>query len=1009
MKKIHSRRKSVAAIFIALSIICLFHHRAGGVASAAGDPIASLKVQKGTVLVKSAGDILWKEAEDGLELFSGDTVRTRGQSSAFVNFEAGNYVKLLPLATLRIAEYEAEDGYHTTIVDIGYGRVLARVSVPEDTAQFVMKANKAIIRGSDAAAFIETGLLGAGCVDLINGSVQAASVDYPENEISLLAGYRFSVLPDDDIPEPVLLQTMPDENFINTHSCMPPEFSQVQEITIELAEPEEEDDKAKCLEEDESCQKNSECCSEVCQDNKCLEEYIIKISTTTTVVFLCQAGGEDCEENDECCSKTCFENICAEECLDDEEKCESNNECCSGTCEDNKCVGEGIEEFTAQQERCFGFGYQCEEDDECCSEVCKNNTCAEEEVKCLEEDESCQKNSECCSEVCQNNKCLEEYVIKVSTTVTFSCIEIGEECKEGSECCSKTCTDNKCVAETTAPATACEEYPEIFDVTVSDEDVDDTGEVIMESEFACDMQATASIKWSASLECGAITSITISEADKASIFFDGAGAGETADNSYELPIYDTKPREMIIRARGDNEKEAFFTFTIKLQGQGLTALPLITDVLVNGQFVDEGDSLEVRSTDCTVMNVTFSGSASSECGDLKEVTGELDGSDMAIRGRDTWSAAESFSEDTMFTVVLLAEDETGRKSEPFEFEVDLVRGIDLPEVEIESIGGEPVVMFGEPMELYRNDLVNGKLEVVGSAYSNHCAITRVEASVDDATNWYQAEGTTRWTYSYRPSDGDYWVSARSFDDTGGESEEMMNPVEMIYSTYTLEEKLQMTFEEMMQAYRDKDTDTFMENTSPYFSSSYGSVEYFSRLESSLDDKFTEQSSIYIRYQESSHTVSGDTGRVSFQWDANSATSGYSHSSVFVFSKTRGGWKFITVEDDKTFLRHTDEVAYLTATADKSTMIADRNDIATISVEVRDSAYNPVKDGTMVAFTHATNGEIDPMSATAEGMIDIEYLAGSRQGTVTVTATSGSFSDTVSFIMEPESAPPPPDR
>jgi hypothetical protein len=814
---------------------------------------AQFSFVEGTVLVRTAGELLWDKAATGTDLKNGSLVKTTGSSIAIIRFTDDSYVRVLPMSTVIIEKHHSENGMVTTIVSFEQGKAWAKMDFSAENEQFVLESGNVFIRGKTASAFIETDGHDNTCFELAKGVATVRSPASPGIEKTIVKNQRILIREGADIGDTENSDDITDENGAADHSCLP-------------------------------------------RSGKETPEVVTQGSTTTENAIDSLVSSDEPEHEEEQAVKT-------------EEP--------------------GGEEYI-------------------------------------------------------------EVTMTVTTTANFS---VSAEAP----------STQTVPAESTD--TSCEEYPVISNVTVSDDEVEDTGTVALESELPCDFRATATIKWSAYSECGTVKSVTIRESDKAPVFFPGASSGETVNSTYEFLIRDYKQKEMIIKAAGGNGKDTLYSFTIKPQGQSSAALPEISGVTVNGIGADDGSTIRVESKECGPMPVDIKGSAGSECGDIENISVTLDSSDMPVKGRDSWSVKQSFNEDETFMVAIEARDSSGRTSAGFEFEVELVRTVALPEVELQTIGGKEPSPFGGPLELFRNDLVDGNLEVTGRAISEYCEITKVEASTDDSTSWFGAEGTKTWAYRFKPSDGTYEVSAHAFDSSGNESEEM-DSFEIIYSKYTLEEKLLMTFNDMMQAYRDKDSDTFMAFTSPNFSSPYDSIEDYNRMETALSDKFSEQTTVYIRYQETSHSVSGETGRVTFSWDANPASSGYSHKATFVFTKTTEGWKFTAVQDNDTFLRHTNIAAYLTASSDRNTLYADGQDTAIISAVARDSAYDPVKDGTAVNF-QASSGWIDASATTEEGIAELEYTSGAYEGFVTVGVSSGSISDTVTIRTIPLPPPGPP--
>lgn len=559
----------------------------------------------------------------------------------------------------------------------------------------------------------------------------------------------------------------------------------------------------------------------------------------------------------------------------------------------------------------------------------------------------------------------------------------------------------------------CEESPVFFDVTVSDEEAEDTGEVILDSELPCDLNATATIVWNTSVECGSIKSTSVGEANKPPVFFNGAGPGQVAGGKLDYAIKDAKPHEMIIKSEADNGKITFYSFTVKVQGQTSSALPEISGVTINNVEVDEDSTYHLGSTSCGDMPFEIKGTATSECGDIKEVELEVDGTDVLVKGKDSWAYSKKFNEDDTFPVVVRASDSSGRTSRDYEIEIELVREITPPYVSIETIGGEePITSSGEPMALYRNNLESGKLIVKGSVESTYCSITKIEASADEGSSWISAAAGAKWEFPFTPSDEtEYQIMVRATDEAGQESDEM-TPLEIIYFKYTLLEKLEMTFKDMMDWYVSENDDDFMEYVLDSFTSTAedDSVKSRSNLEQALQNKFDEQQAIYLNYQTPSYSISGTYGYVLFSWNAHPASdNNYWHSANFIFSKTGYGWKLVKVDDKDTFLRHTSKTAFLEIQNGYMTSLeANREDTTDIEVMARDSAYNPVKDGTLIKFT-ATTGTVTSPEMTDEGLAEATYTSGSSQGTamITVSATEGPATSQKAYIEQLPEAPPGP--
>jgi hypothetical protein len=245
------------------------------------------------------------------------------------------------------------------------------------------------------------------------------------------------------------------------------------------------------------------------------------------------------------------------------------------------------------------------------------------------------------------------------------------------------------------------------------------------------------------------------------------------------------------------------------------------------------------------------------------------------------------------------------------------------------------------------------------------------------------------------------------DAAGNVSEEAFQSLEIQYSQLTREEELLDIFRRLIQAYIDKNSSGFMDLTSDAFTSDYQGVEDFNSLENSLDNKFIAESTIYLRYQVSSTTVSGNNGQVVFNWDANRSTTGYAQSAVFFFRREEEGWRFVKVQDPNTFLRYTSVAAYVVLSADDTVLTANDEDETTVYATVRDSAFNLIKDGTTVTFS-TTFGWIETTAQTEGGRAAVRFEAGATPGAATVRAVSGSVSATpLSITLKQHVAPPPP--
>jgi hypothetical protein len=438
-----------------------------------------------------------------------------------------------------------------------------------------------------------------------------------------------------------------------------------------------------------------------------------------------------------------------------------------------------------------------------------------------------------------------------------------------------------------------------------------------------------------------------------------------------------------------------------------TTAPVIGSVSAAGQSAATGGSVAVVVDTCGAVTLALEGAVSATCGDVSSVTVTAGGDSLSVDlGDSSWSASFSPDTDDPAAVTVAARDSRGNQSEVFSFTVAVRREVEAPAMEIVSVAHLLAADITGVADVFRDNLEGGRFIIKGTAASENCSVKTVEVSLDNGGSWAAAQETGNWTYSFTPSDGTYNILARAKDELGTESAEMFQPLEVAYHSRSEEDNLRAVFEAMMQAYINRDTSSFAEYTSSSYSSNYDSIEDKNNLENSLDNKFAAFSTIALRYKIDEIIITGDEGRVSFSWDANAAGSGYAQYAAFSFAK-EPEWKFTAVQDDNTFLRYTSIAQTVSISAAKSTLVADESDNTTVTVSVKDSAGNPIADGTEVSFT-ATTGDITPASTTMTGKATVVYTAGSATGAATVTAAVGAQSAVLSLTLQPEHAPLPPE-
>lgn len=554
----------------------------------------------------------------------------------------------------------------------------------------------------------------------------------------------------------------------------------------------------------------------------------------------------------------------------------------------------------------------------------------------------------------------------------------------------------------------CDEPPVISDV-MSGAQILSQGDLLeLKSVSKCGARATPEISWTATPRCGGISSMSVT-VDKKTTRLPGNAAPAAFPGKFTADISDNEVHDIKISVLDDSGRQAAFAFQAAVAQEAAMPPPRVKNLTVNSMPVKDKADLEMRSDVCEDMLFLVEGEAESDCGEIALVTVTAHELPVTVYGTEEWEASLYIKEEQTVPVIVTVRDVTGAQSPPYKFNIEYSKEVTPPRVEISDAAGYPVSAFGEPLDIYRNDLTGGRLVVSGGAGSDMCYIRTVEVSVDGGSSWDKASGGGAWSYGFIPRDGDYEILARSIDNDGNESEEMFMPLEITYYSKTREEILQEAFEALVRAYQDRDADTILTGSASSYSSSAESIEDRSRLDSALNGKFSEISSVYLRYRVDSVTVSGSSGRVTFQWDADPGTSGYSKTGTFVFQKEgRPDWKLLTVQDSRSFLRYTTEPETITVSPFSNSLTANNTDTTTVTAVLKDAAGNAVKNGTPVQFS-ASTGTIDTWDTTTDGRATATYTASDTIGFATITAESGGVSSSATILLEREYAPGPPDR
>jgi len=103
-----------------------------------------------------------------------------------------------------------------------------------------------------------------------------------------------------------------------------------------------------------------------------------------------------------------------------------------------------------------------------------------------------------------------------------------------------------------------------------------------------------------------------------------------------------------------------------------------------------------------------------------------------VEGTDEFEASLYINESQNVPVSVTTRDVTGARSTPYKFSIEFSKSTAPPEVSVDTVGGYPAPSLGEYLDVYRNDLVSGRLVITGGAGSDLCYIKKTEVSTDNA-------------------------------------------------------------------------------------------------------------------------------------------------------------------------------------------------------------------------------------------------------------------------------------
>lgn len=1018
-------------MFVFMSAAVIFLTSAAS-AQQLADPVAASV--SGEARMLRPGMALWEKVVAGAALAPGTRLRAGERSSVLINFHEGGFVKISPLAAIAYDVMPESTGKPSRILTVETGGLWISVQPTEVLERYIIETPGGAADTREGAFFIEANPADrSSCVDVFSGAMTVRSASAPLNPSAIQQNSR--ALFKQDQPEPEIAEMRSAFDISNdAYSCKEKKVSQATIkaglTTVEAVDAEDgymiivisSSGSASFISGGEAAASQSQQATIIEGSSSESEEYItIILSSSSSTAFLrCLESGKTCASDDECCG------VC-------------ENGTCREVKDDKSIVDEtGLLVFSAEPQteaayyetivitRATTAAFkvtQCEMPP-AISEVTAGGAAASEGAVMSIESAECSSSARKTVSWKVSAECgyIASSAVKVGTeSKTFAALAEGQTGSQQvtlnlSDIAPKTveisATDsfgNKTTFSFTSQMQLHESMttaPTIKDVTYGGR-VAQQGAAFNATIKGCDAQLFA-IAGKATARCGSVRSVTVTQ-NGSPLRVTGTSDWSAA-HSVSAAGGSASFRVTAKDANGNESEPYDFELEYTVEQDPL-APPTLTDVVFNGASVSSGDASEITLMNCASRSFAISGKASSPCGTITAVSATRNGTPMTVTGTTSWSASFNMdaaqATDEPVRISVKAVNTAGVESEPFEIEASFEKDIAPPTASLLTVCRVPATDVYEPVKIYRNDLESGKIAIRGAASAGACSLARVEVSLDDGATWRAAEGTSSWSLAFNPSSESYLAQARAVDAAGNVSEEAFQSLEIQYSQLTREEELLDIFRRLIQAYIDKNSSGFMDLTSDAFTSDYQGVEDFNSLENSLDNKFIAESTIYLRYQVSSTTVSGNNGQVVFNWDANRSTTGYAQSAVFFFRREEEGWRFVKVQDPNTFLRYTSVAAYVVLSADDTVLTANDEDETTVYATVRDSAFNLIKDGTTVTFS-TTLGWIETTAQTEGGRAAVRFEAGATPGAATVRAVSGSVSATpLSITLKQHVAPPPP--
>jgi len=467
------------------------------------------------------------------------------------------------------------------------------------------------------------------------------------------------------------------------------------------------------------------------------------------------------------------------------------------------------------------------------------------------------------------------------------------------------------------------------------------------------------------------------------------------------------PQGLAVAGGGAIEKEPEITTTIEAFGQdgeiktkslsfsaavevskAAGEAPQLSEMTVGGVKAGAGDTVNLEYKNLEDRQIALAGKIAAGDENLWKIFVKVNDDEFSVEGVKTFTYLYRVSQDFANLPSVFGVTVADRPADVYLEEFALVTRENLEGGKLIISGSaEPGVnKLNYNIEIIARDKKE-ETEISLGKYTVDLDLTElssVEVSVDNGSGWEKAQGTTEWTFSMRPNDGDvYKVKIFAFDVMDNKSDEQFEPYTFKYSYKTANELLRETFETQMRALMDKDKATFLRAVSQDFSTGMQDLRDYNELENSIEERFL-VGPMNIKYSISDVDAYLDTkqGTLDFYWSGASSDNFY---AIFNYVFEEGEWKLQEVIDEDTFLRLSRIVSSIRMESEETGIIADGESATGITARCFDLSGNVVADGIEVDFS-ANTGTVEPdRGYTLDGVVETTYRAPVNPGSATITA------------------------